>query len=318
LAAALEAEGGIELAGHKFGSKKELEAFIHSTVSHKGMYDAAIRREAKLKYTAASNYESAMAWKAAYEKATGVPTAEGGNGAGAASAGATSGDQGAASAAATQVAAATGATKESILKSIDWDKYKKIRETHDAETAIAWMVEQALEKVTQRYDGRIDEMTRPAKEQTALMEQGGRIGQQIDAMSEWTYDGTADAIYPELSDPDAQEEISQVIVAMHKKGLPLNFFESPEGINQAVLTWRDWRSRNKRPWSPNGKASSSTIPAADPHAAASDSVRRAVSAGTLIGRSAPARPAPGESGRGAEIVRGITESNKPTEFGWSR
>src|SRR5260370_49934 len=125
----------------------------------------------------------------------------------------------------------------------------KRREAEDAETALVWVMEQSLTKIQERYDARLEEMAKPAKEQSALMEQGSLIGDQMDSMREWTYENSVDPIYPELHDSDAYEEIAQVVVAMHGKGLPLSFFQTPEGINQAVLTWRDWRARNKRPWS---------------------------------------------------------------------
>lgn len=306
------ADEPIVVAGVTFRNKAHLEQNFSSL---RGMYNTEVKRATQLKHTAASNYEAAMAWRA---KAVAADPSLSGQGTSAPGAPTASGESGAISAMATKVAGATGATEESILKSINWDNYKKIRETHDAETALLWANEQMLNHIVRRFDSRLDEMTRPAKETQVLVEKGERIGQTMLDMAGWTFENTTDPVFPELSDSEAIEEIGQVVVAMSKKGLPLEFFHTPEGINQAVLTWRDWRSRNKRPWSAAGGSSSPAPVVADPHAAAVASVRAANAPGALVGRSAPVRPANGAAGRGAEIVRAITESSKPTDFGWAR
>lgn len=313
----LEIKGKLVIAGHEYRDIAHLDQAVKSMA---GMISSESKRSAQRAAAAKSNYEAAIAWQGQYnalrEKYEGAsPTGDGGTAPGSTPSNAT----GEARAAAAQIAKATGETAETVMKSLDWDRYKKIRETHDAETAIAWMVDQAVTKIQQRYDARIDEMQRPAKEQSALIQEGSEIGQQMDALSEWKYDDSITPIYPELADPDAYDEIAQVVVAMHNKGLPLSFFKTPEGINQAILTWRDWRVRNRRPWSASGGASSASTPnASNAHSSAIASVRAAAGPGALVGRSAPARPAAAESGRGADIVRGITESNKPTEYGWAR
>lgn len=316
----LEIKGKLVIAGTEYRDIAHLEQSIKSL---RGMYVSEVKSRTQAKDVAKQNYNAAIAWQgrasaaeARLAQLEGTASPSDSSSAGAPSTGSTPAGASGATAVATQVAKATGDTAENILKSIDWDRYKKIRETHDAETALVWVMEQSLTKIQQRYDARLDEMTRPAAEQSALMEQGGKIGDQMDVMRDWTYEGSVDPIYPELADADAYEEIAQVVVAMHGKGLPLKFFETPEGINQAILTWRDWRSRTKRPWS----ATSSTVTAPDAHDVAAASVRAAAAGGpgALTGRSAPLRPAPAETGRGAEIVRGITETGKPTEFGWAR
>lgn len=311
--------GKLIIAGTEYRDIAHLEQSVKSL---RGMYVSEVKSRTQAKDVAKQNYNAAIAWQGRASAAEAelarlrgeVPPSDGS--AGAPSTGSTPAGASGATAVATQVAKATGDTAENILKSIDWDRYKKIRETHDAETALVWVMEQSLTKIQQRYDARLDEMTRPAAEQSALMEQGGKIGDQMDVMRDWTYEGSVDPIYPELADADAYEEIAQVVVAMHGKGLPLAFFHTPEGINQAILTWRDWRSRTKRPWS----GTSPTVTAPDAHDVAAASVRAAAAGGpgALTGRSAPLRPAPAETGRGAEIVRGITETGKPTEFGWAR
>jgi hypothetical protein len=321
----LVVKGKLVIAGHEYRDVAHLDQAVRSMA---GMISAESKRSATRAEVAKSNYEAAIAWQGqtnalrsevdalraeiASLKGEAPPS---GSSAGQPSNG--SPRSAANGAVASQVAKATGDTTEHVLKTIDWDKYKQIREKYDPETALAYMVQEALTAQQARFDARIDEMTRPAKERDSIMSEGGKIGDQMDGMAEWKYDGSADPIYPELADPDAYDEIAQVIVQLHKQGAPLSLFQKPEGVHTAILTWRDWRNRNRRPWSKSSP--NPTIPTPDPHAAAAASVRAAAGAGALVaGRNAPVRPAPATEGRGADIVRGITESSKPTEFGWSR
>ncbi len=307
-----------------YKNKAHLQQAVKSL---RGMYNTAERERLKLVQANTGNFTAAQAWEQTARRLgykDDVPVGSTPPGAapqGRSPAPGQPGQDAAGRQAVEAVSDATGAPEEQIAAAVDWDVYNTIKREKGSEVAVLWANAQMIAAAMGKTSQRIEEMQRPAKEAAEVFKTGEAYGETMLEMAGWA-NNDGSPTYPELADDTVIEELSRVLTAFQKQGMPTDFLKSKRGMHTAILTWRDWRAAKGNPWTPATQApAASSQPAVPP---STDGIAEAVAsvagtARTVTSRNEPARPSTPAAARQSRLVDQIVGSDRNVhgDFPWS-
>ncbi|OFX02427.1 MAG: hypothetical protein A3E78_02000 [Alphaproteobacteria bacterium RIFCSPHIGHO2_12_FULL_63_12] len=191
--------------------------------------------------------------------------------------------------------------EKAFNESVDWDFYKELYETRGPEYAEFWKEGLREKYITDLLQRKIDEATRPAREQQQVTERMYASADLFERAADLA-DEAGEPYFPELRDPAAQPHIARIFVQM---GFDPAADRPEMGVHYAVLAYRDFIHRQARA---AGQAPSSSPSTAAP-VLGRMSAERDASSQVLSGSGTP-RPATPAQTSELQLKRAIREAGQ--------